>query len=254
MRILLWGLAAAALGAAILRADSRKQEFSDFTTPLPVERGDRLVIGIVGGWERWDNPARAIRRTAISIKRKRLPGVYVETVENHSLELAEQLVRRAFDFNRNGRLEPEEAAHGFVVIYGQSLGGRAAVRLSRTLHEWGVPVPLLVTIDSFGRDSYVVPPNVQRAANYYQREHLVIKGAPELRAADPARTQILFNRKLTLKDRGEIEAEEHSWLQRFFLDEHARLEYLPEVWEEIERMIVEAVSGNPAAAIPAARR
>ena len=240
MRGLTLILAAAALTVAAARADSRKQEFSDFTTPLPVERGDRLVIGIVGGWERWDNPTRAIRRTAIAIKRKRLPGVHVETVENHSLELAEQLVEKAFDFNRNGRLEPEEAAQGSVIIYGQSLGGRAALRLARKLNRWGVPVPLLIAVDSFGRDSYEVPPNVRRAANYYQREHLYIKGAEELRAADPAKTQILFNRKLTFKKRDEIEADEHSWLQRFFLDEHARVEYLPEVWEEIERMIVEA--------------
>lgn len=240
MRGLTLIFAAAALTVAAARADSRKQEFSDFTTPLPVERGDRLVIGIVGGWERWDNPTRAIRRTAIAVKRKRLPGVHVETVENHSLELAEQLVEKAFDFNRNGRLEPEEAAQGSVIIYGQSLGGRAALRLARKLNEWGVPVPLLITIDSFGRDSYEVPPNVRRAANYYQREHLYIKGAEELRAADPAKTQILFNRKLTFKKRDEIEADEHSWLQRFFLDEHARVEYLPEVWEEIERMIVDA--------------
>jgi len=240
MRALLWGLVAGVCCAAPVAADSRKQEFSDFTTPLPVARGDRLVIGIVGGWERWDNPMRAIRRTAIAIKRRHLPGVHVETVENHSLELAEQLVQRAFDFNRNGKLEPDEAADAAVILYGQSLGGRAALRLSRRLNEWGVAVPLLITIDSFGRDSYVVPPNVRRAANYYQREHLYIKGAPELRAQDPARTQILFNRKLSFKDRDDVEAEEHSWLQRFFLDEHARVEYLPEVWEEVEKMIVEA--------------
>ncbi len=240
MRGLALILTAAALSISAARADSRRQEFSDFTTPLPVERGERLVIGIVGGWERWDNPTRAIRRTAIAIKRKRLPGVHVETVENHSLELAEELVRKAFDFNRNGRLEQDEAAHGSVIVYGQSLGGRAALRLSRRLHEWGVAVPLLITVDSFGRDSYVVPPNVRRAANYYQRDHLYIKGAPELRAADPARTQILFNRKISFKGRGEVEADEHGWLQRFFLDEHARIEYVPELWEEVERMILEA--------------
>lgn len=233
-------LAAAALAVASARGDSRKQEFSDFTTPLPVERGDRLVIGIIGGWERWDNPVRAIRRTAIAIRRKRLPGVHVETVENHRLELAEELVRKAFDFDGNGRLEAEEASQASVIVYGQSLGGRAALRLSRKLHEWGVGVPLLITIDSFGRDSYEVPPNVRRAANYFQREHLYIKGAPELRAADPLRTQILFNRKLTFKKRDEVKADEHGWLQRFFLDEHARVEYMPELWEEIERMILEA--------------
>lgn len=240
MRAPLWGLLAVLLCAAPVSGDSRRQEFSDFTTPLPVQRGDRLVIGIVGGWERWDNPVRAIRRTAIAIRRRRIPGVHVETVENHSLELAEQLVQRAFDFNRNGRLEPDEAAQGAVILFGQSLGGRAALRLSRRLAEWGVPVPLLITIDSFGRDSYVVPPNVSRAANYYQREHLYIKGAPELRPQDPSKTRILFNRRLTFRGRGDVEAEEHSWLQRFFLDEHARMEYLPELWDEIERMILEA--------------
>lgn len=229
-----------ALLAAPARADSRKQEFSDFTTPLPVARGDRLVIGIVGGWERWDNPTRAIRRTAIALKRKRLPGVHVETVENHSLELAEELVQKAFDFDRNGMLDPSEAAQAEVIVYGQSLGGRAALRLCRKLHEWGVPVPLLITVDSFGRDSFEVPPNVRRAANYFQRDHLYIKGAPALRPADPAKTRILFNRKLSFKKRDEVEAGEHSWLQRFFLDEHARIEYLPEVWEEIEKLIVEA--------------
>lgn len=249
MRGPILAILAVALAAAPARADSRKQEFSDFTTPLPVARGDRLVIGIVGGWERWDNPARAIRRTAIAVKRKRLPGVHVETVENHSLELAEELVQKAFDFDRNGRLDAGEAAQAEVIIYGQSLGGRAALRLSRKLHEWGVTVPLLVTVDSFGRDSYEVPANVRRAANYYQREHLYIKGAPELRAADPSRTQVLFNRKLTFKKRDEVEADEHSWLQRFFLDEHARVEYLPEVWEEIEKMIVEAAHSRPAAAL-----
>lgn len=240
MRGLVLAFLTAALAVSPARADSRKQEFSDFTTPLPVAPGDRLVIGIVGGWERWDNPTRAIRRTAIAVKRKRLPGVHVETVENHRIELAEELVQKAFDFNRNGRLEETEAAQGEVIVYGQSLGGRAALRLCRKLQAWGVAVPLLITVDSFGRDSYEVPPNVRRAANYYQREHLYIKGAPALRAADPSKTQILFNRKLSFKNRDEVEADEHSWLQRFFLDEHARVEYLPEVWEEIEKMIVDA--------------
>ena len=57
------------LVAPAVRADSRNQTFDDFATPLPVKPGDTLVIGIVGGWERWDNPARYIRRTAIAIKR-----------------------------------------------------------------------------------------------------------------------------------------------------------------------------------------
>ncbi len=90
-----------------LLADSKHQSFSDFTTPLPMRAGDILVLGIVGGWERWD-AHRAVRRTALELRSLRLPGVWVETVENHRLELAQELIERAFDRNGSGKLEPDE--------------------------------------------------------------------------------------------------------------------------------------------------
>lgn len=80
---------------ALALADSKNQTFDDFATPLPVQRGETLILGIVGGWERWDHPERSIRRTAIELKRKRHAGVHIETVENHKLFLGEQLIRRA---------------------------------------------------------------------------------------------------------------------------------------------------------------
>ena len=89
--------------AASAFADSRNQVFSDFTTPLPLRPGEILVLGIVGGWERWDAPQRAVRRTALELRDMRLPGVCVETVENHKLELARELVTKAFDFDKSAR-------------------------------------------------------------------------------------------------------------------------------------------------------
>lgn len=236
--------AALLLCSPFLAADSRDQAFSDFTTPLPVAPGDTLVLGIVGGWERWDNPVRCIRRTAVFVKRQHLDGVHVETVENHKLELAEQLVQRAFDFNGDSHLSHDEAARARVVVFGQSLGGRAALAFCRTLQGWGVPVRLLVVVDAIGRDSYQVPSNVHEAANYFQRDHMLLKGAPELRAADPARTRIVENAQIRFKGRGDVEAGEHGWLKRFALDEHARLEYVPELWEKIERMITAAAASR----------
>ena len=47
-----------------LQADSRNQVFADFTTPLPLKPQQTLVLGIVGGWERWDNPERITTRIA----------------------------------------------------------------------------------------------------------------------------------------------------------------------------------------------
>ncbi|MBA3973041.1 MAG: hypothetical protein C0504_02345 [Candidatus Solibacter sp.] len=233
------------LAAVAARADSRNQTFDDFVTPLPVKPGETLVVGIVGGWERWDNPGRCIRRTAIAINRRELPGVWVETVENHKLELAERLIREAFDFNRDGKLGEDEAKQAQVVLFGQSLGGRAALRLARTLDGWGVGVRLVAVVDAYGKDAYTVPPNVRAAANWFQRDHLFVKGAPLLRAEDAARTRILFNRKVSYKGRrGEFEIDEQSRMGTFFMGTHLTMEFDMPLWREVEEMVIEAARGR----------
>jgi len=224
------------LAGSVLPADSKNQTFDDFVTPLPVKPGETLVLGIVGGWERWDNPGRCIRRTAIEIKRQFRPGVHVETVENHKLQLGEELIRRAFDFDSDGKLTKEEAGQARVILFGQSLGGRATLWLARKLNEWGVPVRLAMIVDAYGKDAYTAPPNVREAANIFQRDHLFIKGAPEIRAEDASRTRILFNRRVSYKDR-RIALEEHSAMERFFMDEHAMVEYDREIWDEVVSII-----------------
>lgn len=232
----------AGLLAPLCFADSRNQTFDDFTVPMPIERGETLIIGIVGGWERWDNPARCARRTAIEIKRKKLHGVHVETVENHKLELAGQLIRRAFDFDRDGTLSPEEARDAKLILFGQSLGGRAVLRLARTLNGWGVPIQFAFIVDSYGKDSYVVPPNVRKAANIYQRDHWLIKGAPEIRAEDPARTTVLYNRRVTYRGRAHtIDTSDDTRMHRVFLGAHTLIEHDREIWDEVVARIIEAV-------------
>ncbi|MBI5281146.1 MAG: hypothetical protein HY858_05635 [Candidatus Solibacter usitatus] len=234
------------LAASAAWAGSRNQVFSDFVTPLPVKPGETLVIGVVGGWERWDNPVRCIRRTAIAIKRRRLPGVHVETVENHKLHLAVELVRRAFDQDADGVLSPEEASAARVAVFGQSLGGRAALWLCRDLAAMGVPVNIAVIVDAYGRDSYRIPPNVRAAANFYQRDHLFIRGAPLIVAEDSSRTKILGNWHLTYRGRT-IDAADHSNTQRIFMGAHTLLEYDLELWRNVEDMIAAAVTAESGA-------
>lgn len=230
--------------AALSCADSRNQVFSDFVTPLPVQPGDALVLGIVGGWERWDNPAKGVRRTAIRLKRMNLPGVWVETVENHKLDLALTLVQRAFDFNRDGRLDASEAAQARLVIYGQSLGGRAVLWLCRRLEPLGVPVRLAMLIDAFGPDNYVVPPNVAAAANWFQRDHIVVKGASAIHPADPARTKILGNWRRSYKQR-KYDDSDDTWAHRTFMRSHVQTEYDTEIWSAVERLTLEALERKP---------
>src|ERR1041384_7955228 len=119
------------VSAAYLSGSSKNQEFSDFTTPLPLKPGDALVLGIVGGWERWDAPQRGVRKTALQLREMKLPGVYVETVENHKLNLAEQLVEQAYPH------DPKHTAR--LILYGHSFGGMSAVKLSRQLEARGIP-------------------------------------------------------------------------------------------------------------------
>lgn len=215
--------------AGAARASSKNQEFSDFTTPLPLKPGDVLVLGVVGGWERWDAP-RIVRNTAIAVRQKNYPGVYAETVENHKMELGWQLLEKALDWNRSGVLDEDEKHGARLIVYGQSLGGSASVRMARELGQRGIPVLLLISIDSYGKGDELVPPNVRAALNIYQRDHLLIKGENDFRAADPEKTKILGNLRLRLRGKGadalgDPRYREEGWLRRTFLGSHLKIEY-----------------------------
>lgn len=223
--------------SALAAGDSRNQVFSDFVTPMPLPEGHVLVLGIVGGWERWDNPVRVTRRIALNVRDRNLPGVHVETVENHKLYLAEELIRKAFPRKEQARL----------VIFGQSLGGRGALRLCRTLHEQGIAVRRVVVIDAYGNDPYTVPPNVAEAANLFQRDYLPIRGAPVIRADDPVRTRIIENTQYFYHGK-DFPMPEESLQHRIFMGAHLVMEYDPQVWAHVERLIIESAAPTAATA------
>lgn len=233
-----------ALGPHAL-ASSKYQEFSDFTTPLPLKKGDVLVLGIVGGWERWDRE-RIVRWVALEVRDKHYPGVYAETVENHRMELARELLQKAFDTNRDGTLDAEEKAGARLILYGQSLGGSAAVRYARELGEEGIPILLLVCIDSYGAGASLVPPNVHAALNIYQRDHLFIKGEDNFTAEDPARTRILGNRRFYYrgKDVDDLGVQDYAnepWIRRAFIGSHLKIEYDQHVRDMVRKAVLDAI-------------
>ena len=222
------------LATARLKGDSRHQVFSDFATPLPLDPQQTLVLGIVGGWERWDNPDRITTRIGQMIRDSRLPGVFVETVENHKIDLADELIRRAFP-------DPSAAS---LVLYGQSLGGPAAIQLSERLKTRGIAVRLLVVIDAVGKEAYTVPSNVDAAANLYQRSSFwPLLGAKKIRASDPSRTRIICNVQYRynyrLWDGKKIEKPTYETSLRWrWMGGHLRMEYDPEVWSHVCNLIM----------------
>ena len=228
-------MVAAALCCTVLRA----QQVSDMATPTPLPPGGTLVIGFLGGYERWDDDHRSIRRLTLKLRKR--PGVYAESIANHNRSVALKLIRRALDTNRNGRLDPEERARARVILYGQSWGGAAAIATAEDLEKLGVPVLLTVQIDSVGIHDQIIPANVLAAVNYYQHDPLTIQGRQQIRAADPAKTRILGNFAASYTQRS-IDETNASWARRTFGGSHAKMELDPAIWIQVERYIVDAIS------------
>jgi hypothetical protein len=222
------------------------QSLRDFTTPQPMLPQSVLIIGFVGGFERWNNEDRSVRRVALNLRALHLSNVFVETVENRRTTVALKLIRNALDRNRNGQLDPGECNTARLILYGQSLGGAAVIKIARELKRWGVPVLLTVQVDSVGFNDGVIPANVFQAANFYQHDPLTIQGRQKIRAEDPGHTRILCNVRMaySLRPGGPVNgAGSASWVRKTFGGSHMKMELDPAVWMSVQSLIETAVLG-----------
>ena len=238
----LFSLLALVLFTALgLNGDLRaKQKFTDFTTITPIAEGEWLVIGFPGGREKWTNHEQVVVRIADRLRARGLQGVHIEVVENKHRKLAIELVRKALDRNRNGRLESDERGSAKIILYGQSMGGAATVKAARELSALGIPVRLTLQIDSVGVGDARIPPNVARAANLYQSNGLFIRGEKEIRAEDSSRTEILGNFRYNYSEHPiALPQSAHvKWYKRMFWLAHTQMEFDPAVWEKTEEIIL----------------
>ena len=126
------------------------QRLKNLEPPWHVKPGDTIVIGFLGGFERWNDETRSVRKLVQRLRQT--PGVHVESVANHNWPTALRFIERA------------RAGHPRVIIFGQSLGGDSTVRLARALRSRHIPVELTVQVDSFGLHDGLIPDNVRAAA------------------------------------------------------------------------------------------
>lgn len=218
----------------------RGQRYRHFTTPTPLQNNEILILGFMGGREPWNNNERSVRRLALKLRSTYSRDIWVETVENKKRTLAIELIRNAVDGNRDGKLDDKERASIRLILYGQSFGGAAVVKLARQLQKMGVPVFLTVQVDSVGRGDRVIPSNVLRAANLFQSNGWFIQGEPEIRAEDQTRTTIIGNFKFDYAHK-KIDISRVSWGKKAFRIAHTKMEYDPEVWDKVEELIVDAI-------------
>ncbi|MGH9854890.1 MAG: hypothetical protein ACREBD_34095, partial [Blastocatellia bacterium] len=217
--------------------------YHHFTTATPVEENRVLILGFLGGREPWDNPHLNVRRLALKLRAQHANAVRVETVENTKRHLALELIRRAFDRNRDGQLDAQERADVRLILYGQSFGGAAVVKLARQLDRMGAPVLLTVQVDSVGRGDGIIPTNVARAANLFQRNGLFIRGEPAIRAEDPSKTTIIGNFEFDYRDK-KIDLSEVSWMKKLFRAAHTKMDFDPAVWALVEELIVKEIKSQ----------
>ncbi|MBW8870214.1 MAG: hypothetical protein JF563_05485, partial [Acidobacteriales bacterium] len=206
---------------------SPAQRPNQLATPTPLPPGSTLVIGFLGGYDRWNDPHRSVRQ--VVLKLRQTPGVYAESISNHHRALALQLIFEALDTNRNGRLDPDEKANARVILFGQSWGGAAAISTAHDLQKLGIPVLLTVQIDSVGVHDDIIPSNVRAAVNFYQHDPFTtIHGRAQIRAADPSHTAILGNFESSYVFRT-VDQSNASKPRRVFGGSHTKMELDPVV-------------------------
>ena len=216
------------------------QRYHHLSTPTPLSQRHFLVLGFMGGREPWDNEKRGVRKLALRLRSLSLSGVYVETIENKKRDLALELIRRAFDHNQNGILDPQEKNRAQLILYGQSFGGAAVVKLARQLEKMKFPVLLTVQVDSVGIGDEVIPSNVGRAANLFQGNGIIIRGESSIHPEDPKKTEILGNFEFDYTQK-KIDISEVSWFKRLFRTAHTKMDFDPEVWEKVEELILHEI-------------
>lgn len=197
-----------------------------------------IVIGFVGGFVKHDNAVHSEVQLAERLRQDYPSGLQVEVFENHRRENAHEQILRSLDVDRDGTLSAEEKQQARIIIYGHSWGASETVALARELERDGIPVLLTIQVDSISKsnqDDGMIPANVSQAANFYQT-HGWLRGRPEIRPTDAARTQIIGNFRFDYNVLP-ISCPLYPWFDRIFMKSHVEIECDPRVWNQIESLI-----------------
>jgi hypothetical protein len=205
----------------------------------PGSEAPAIVIGFTGGFVRHDDMVHGPVQLAERLRHDLPAGTYVGIFENwHGARARAEILRR-LGAGHEGNASPEEKQNAHIVLYGHSWGATQAILLARELQKDGIPVLLTVQVDSVakpGQNDSLIPANVGAAVNFYQITGM-LHGQSEIRAVDPARTQILGNYKFDYAAHPAACYGPYPWYDRFFMKAHTEIECDPNVWERVETMI-----------------
>ncbi len=212
-----------------------------------------IVIGFVGGRVHADNSIHLEVRMAEKLQTLHPRNAVVRVFANHQGDQAFQEVMRQVDTNHDGKISREERAAARIVIYGHSWGASQTVTLAQQLDREKIPVLLTVQVDSVAKSNEIdggeIPGNVAQAINFYQTRG-ILRGRSAIQAMEPLKTKILGNVRLDYRGHT-IDCSKFPWFARTFMLPHIEIENDARVWDRIEAMIEERISGREAPAIVA---
>jgi hypothetical protein len=204
-----------------------------------------IVIGFVGGFARPGDLKHPEVQFAANLRQHYHSQVHAEVFANHQGQQALRQVLRLLDADNDGEVTPEEKEHAKIILYGHSWGASETVAFAKELGQRGIPVLLTIQVDSIkkpGQEDSTISPNVANAINFYQPGGL-LHGRPEISAADPAKTRIIGNFRMTYKGHP-IDCRNYPWLARTFNKPHHEIENDPRIWQQATSLIDSAVSDN----------
>lgn len=197
-----------------------------------------IVIGFLGGRVKKNNVIHREVQLAMQIRQNHPVGVYAQVFQNSHGERAFKQILHLLDANHDGTISLSEKQHARIILYGHSWGASETVTMAHQLQDDKIPVLLTILVDrvsKIGEGDPRIPANVAQAVNFYQSDGL-LHGRPTIRAADPARTQILGNYKLDY-DKTHVSCDKYPWYARLFMGPHIEIENDPRVWNQVEALI-----------------
>jgi hypothetical protein len=154
-----------------------------------------LVVGFVGGLGTAHFPPTVATPLLHHLRSLGYPGVCIKSIPSYCPWCAAHWVKKQFADGKKGRLTPEQIESGpKVITFGYSLGVPNELHFARVLEREGIPIELLVAVDSRGFTKGIIPRNVKEAANFYERQfYPFYTGKSNLRPEDPEATNFLGN-------------------------------------------------------------
>jgi len=228
---LFWYGVALAMGSAVAKSEAPN-------TLDSVGLSQNIILGFVGGFVRNDDLHHPEVQLAERLREAYGDTVTVRVFGNWHRGEARRAIFVLLDKNRDGLLSGEERKNARIVLFGHSWGASAAISLAKELQHESIPVLLTVQIDSIekiGQNDAIIPTNVSRAINFYQKRG-IFHGREIITAANPSQTQVLGNVLLDYRNKP-VACQNIPWYDRFLFKDHIKIECDSEVWSRVEKLI-----------------